>query len=130
MLLLFVAHTRARWLRLSPWNHLAITRLVWSQALTKAAIREVESKAKARRVQVVEAAAARSALMKANVTRSIYHELVREMGFGGRDLLLLQYVESMRASLATRAEQGGGEIYMDITTPGLFKDPVTKALQV
>ena len=124
MLLLFVAHARAR------WNHLAITRLVWSQALTKAAIREVESKAKARRVQVVEAAAARSALMKANVTRSIYHELVRKMGFGGRDLLLLQYVESMRASLATRAEQGGGELYMDITTPGLFKDPITKALQV
>jgi len=76
-----------------------------------------------------QSASARATQMKANVSREIYQEMTTELGLNGRDLLLLQYVESMRVSLANKARKGA-EIYMDIKTPSLFKDADTKVVQV
>lgn len=99
------------------------------RSIVDAKISAVTSSAKAKEIVVTQAAAARSMQMKANATRAIYHEMAAEMNFDGRDLLLLQYVESMRVSLANKAGKGA-QIYMDVTTPSLFKDAKTKMIEV
>merc|ERR1711865_1150267 len=98
-------------------------------SLNEASITAVSSQANALEVDLRQAATARSVQMKANVSREIYQEMVQKLGFSGRDLLLLQYVESMRVSLANKARKGA-EIYMDIKTPSLFKDAESKVVQV
>jgi len=117
---------RAETARLLAEINIQITKQL---SLNEASITAVSSQANALEVDLRQAATARSVQMKANVSREIYQEMVQKLGFSGRDLLLLQYVESMRVSLANKARKGA-EIYMDIKTPSLFKDAESKVVQV
>lgn len=117
---------RAETARLLAEVHIQIT---GKRSENEAAMQAVSSHAQAQAVQLQQAARARGVQMKANVSREVYQEMVKDLGFSGRDLLLLQYVESMRVSLANKARKGA-EIYMDIKTPQLFKDAESKMVQI